>query len=155
MDPAFAVSYLSWMQQLMADHGWAVQYVGPGDGEPQYCYTVGFYQHGLPELVVFGPTARGGQEMLNRLGDRVKAGQRYADGDVVRDLTTKELRLMEVLDSREHLTVAHLLSRSERPLPALQVIYADRDGRWPWQPGSRIADVPVLGVVPDLGAEAA
>lgn len=34
------------------------------------------------------------------------------------------------------------------PLPALQVLYPDPAGLWPWQEGSGAADEPVLGPVP-------
>jgi len=34
------------------------------------------------------------------------------------------------------------------PLPALQVLYPDAAGLWPWQEGSSVADEPLLGPVP-------
>ena len=34
------------------------------------------------------------------------------------------------------------------PLPALQVLYPDAAGLWPWQLGSTVADEPLLGPVP-------
>ena len=45
------------------------------------------------------------------------------------------------------------IQKARKKVPALQVIYPDVHGVWPWQPGSRIADVPVLGIVPDLGVD--
>lgn len=150
MDEVEAVGWLSHLQGLAARRGWALQWVGPGDGQLQFCYTVGLAAFDLPELVVFGPDQQDAARLLNTLGERMRAGRRYADGDPIDDVWP-HARLMEVLDSREHLIMAHPVARSRRPLPALQVIYPDRDGRWPWQPGSRIADVPILGIVPDVG----
>lgn len=150
MDEIETVGYLGYLQGLADRHGWALQWVGPGEGEPAFCYTVGLSRFDLPELVVFGPGQRDSAWLLNTLAERMRAGRRYADGDSIDDLWPRA-RLMEVLDSRGHLLFAHALARAERPLPALQVVYPDRDGRWPWQHGSRIADVPILGVVPDVG----
>ncbi|WP_147793700.1 DUF4262 domain-containing protein [Cellulomonas sp. Y8] len=151
MDEVEAVGWLSHLQGMADRHGWALQWVGPGDdGELQFCYTTGLYQYDLPELIVFGPCPDDAARLLNTLGARMRAGQRYVDGDPIDDVR-RNARLMEVLDSRGHLIMAHALARATRPLPALQVIYPDRDGRWPWQPGSRIANVPILGIVPDVG----
>jgi len=150
MDEIETVGYLSHMQGLVDRHGWALQWVCPGEGEPSMCYTAGLSAFDLPELVVFGPGTDDAAWLLNTLGARMRAGRRYVDGDSIDDVW-RHGRLMEVLDSRDRMLVAHALSRAEQPLPALQVIYPDRDGRWPWQPGSRIANVPILGIVPDVG----
>ena len=101
----------------------------PGDGELQFCYTTGLSRYDLPELVVFGPCPPDASRLLNTLGARMRAGRRYADGDAIDDVWPRA-RLMEVLDSREHLVMAHALARATGPLPALQVIYPDRDGQW-------------------------
>ncbi|TKR22511.1 DUF4262 domain-containing protein [Cellulomonas hominis] len=150
MDEVEAVGWLSHLLGMADEHGWALQWVGPGDGELQFCYTAGLYRYDLPELIVFGPCQADAARLLNTLGARMRAGNRYVDGDSIDDVW-RHARVMEVLDSREHLVMAHPLARATRPLPALQVIYPDRDGRWPWQPGSRIANVPILGIVPDVG----
>jgi hypothetical protein len=76
----------------------------------------------------------------------------FSYGEVLEDrIAGREMRVMEVLDSREHLLSAHVHARTAGPLPALQAIYPDIYGVWPWQPGSRIANGPLLGAVPDPG----
>jgi hypothetical protein len=70
----------------------------------------------------------------------------------VRSLATtaasqKELRLG---DSADYLLAANSMFAipGQGPLPALQVLYPDAAGLWPWQEGSTVADEPVLGPVP-------
>ena len=58
--------------------------------------------------------------------------------------------LVEVRDSADYLLAANSMFAipGQGPLPALQVLYPDAGGLWPWQDGSMVADEPVLGPVP-------
>ncbi|MDQ3611527.1 MAG: DUF4262 domain-containing protein [Actinomycetota bacterium] len=107
-------------------------------------YTVGLTEHGLPELVVTGQRA----ETATRLV-RLWAGY-LLDENVV--LAGEVLRsgpwLMEavpVTRPRQHLLVADRFYGDR--LRALQLVWADGRGRWPWEPGhrARSAGQPVLG----------
>jgi hypothetical protein len=48
-----------------------------------------------------------------------------------------DLQLIPVQDSSQHLTVANALYRNpgKQPIAALQVVFPDRAGRFPWQDG--------------------
>lgn len=153
-DDAFLLQHLSGAQRDIDERGYAVQCVF-GDGEHlAFAYTIGLHLLHQPELLVFGPDPDTASPMLGSIAARVVDGRRYVDGDVLEDrMAGREMRVMEVLDSREHLLYAHAYAGTEGPLPALQVIYPDINGVWPWQPGSRIASVPLFGVVPDLRGE--
>ena len=151
-DDTFIRAHLARTEQIIEERGWAQQHVLGGAGEPAFTYTVGLHRAGLPELIVFGPPDDVAAPMLDSVAWQLRQGRAYVDGDVVDGRKGDQpVRVMEVLDSRTHLLHANALSPSPLPVPALQLIYPDRDGRWPWQPGSRIASVPLLGIVPDLG----
>lgn len=62
---------------------------------------------------MFGPCPDDAARLLNTLGARMRAGQRYVDGDSIDDVW-HNARLMEVLDSRGHLIMAHVLARATR-----------------------------------------
>jgi hypothetical protein len=150
-DDAFLLGHLAGAQRDIDARGFAIQCV-LGDAEHlAFAYTIGLHLLDRPELLVFGPDPDTAYPMLGSIAAQVVDGRRLADGDVLDDtIAGRPMRVMEVLDSREHLLYAHVHARTAGPLPALQVIYPDIHGVWPWQPGSRIADVPLLGVVPDL-----
>jgi hypothetical protein len=83
----------------------------------------------------------------------MRDGATYADGQVLHDVVDGyPVRLLDVLDSSEHLIVANALAgqtgHGHGPVAALQVVFPDPRGRWPWQPGSTVAGLPVLGAAP-------
>lgn len=159
------MQYLADTLEIIKKHGWAVQGVfgtreHPG---PSFHYTVGLAGKGLPEFIIFGLEMRVGQAILNDIARRAVDGQRYQHGDVLDDLLANGylVRLIEVRDTTEYLTVANklyggarrvLTPNSDEPVRALQLLCQDLERRWPWQPGYSI-DLPILGDVPGDGSD--
>ena len=145
--------YLGEVRQIIAEHGVMIQGVAEGeDGESPFAYTVGLAAIDQPELIVFGLDAVTSHGILNSMAmTTIKENVRWLPGpsDQVFGGGVAAL-LIEVTDSREHLTVANAIFArpGQDPLPALQAVYPDRQGRWPWEDGSTVADDPVLGPIP-------
>ena len=158
------------IRRRIDEYGWAVQAIGDqcsvpgccasrrGPEEADFGYTVGLTRfHGHPELIVTGVPQIDTPRPLNALGERVRSGQRLTAGELVSDVLACSCRVALVeVDPREsmrHLVYANLLYRNAGapPVPALQVVWPDDGGRFPWQPGYLLAGwvQPVLGPVPE------
>lgn len=150
------------VRRRIEESGWAVQTVGaccsvPGcsGGDPgglEFGYTVGLTRYdGHPELIILGVAQRETGHPLNLLGERVRAGERFAHGDTVHGIAAdRPVRLVAVDPpaSAEYLIHANALYRcaGRPPVPALQVAWPDCGGRFPWDPGCHVADLqPLLG----------
>jgi len=135
--------------ELVARYGWAVQHVLPGsaDEEPAFSYTVGLSRVGLPELVVFGHGQDCAHDLLNAVAGRLWDGAPYRDDELVDDVLVRgALMLVRAVDTTRHLVWAHALAAGRWPVEAWQLVLPDAEGRWPWEPGSELAHLPLLGV---------
>lgn len=121
---------------------------------PGFIYTIGLatVDPPQPELIVFGMSPRTGGHVLNDLADRVtKKGERlqpYQNYDDV--IVDYPVMLIPVDDSTEHLTWANAFFGLEEPVPALQMVWTDKAGRYPWEEGYDIdlRTQPLLGQPP-------
>lgn len=134
--------------ELVRRYGWAVQHVLPGAGdEPAFSYTVGLARVGLPELVVFGHGQDCAHDLLNAVAGRLWDGAPYRDDALVDDVLARgSLMLVRAVDTTRHLVWAHELAAGRWPVEAWQLVLPDAEGRWPWEPGSQVAHLPLLGV---------
>lgn len=150
--------YLDTVVKAIAEHGVMIQGVFAGEDDepaPPFAYTVGLAMEDHPELIVFGLPMETAQAILNDLAiERVLKGRKnLTAGQELRDVVKNyPVRLVQVVDSSTHLTVANALFQQEpEPIAALQVVFPDRDGRWPWDPqcSPKVASMPLLGVWED------
>jgi hypothetical protein len=120
--------YLAEVHAKMLAYGWAVQYVA--DRRP-FAYTVGLTRCGLPELLLTGAEPLRAHRLLTLVaqmavtGDPPTRGMRISlpDGPVV--------EMVEVEHPEAHLLCAGAIFGE---VSALQVVWADELGRWPWAP---------------------
>ena len=120
--------------------GWTLCAVEGGGGSLSFTYTIGLTRfHGHPELMVSGLDQFDAASVLNDLGERVRAGERFEPGQVVPYEGTAHRSLLVGVSSPEKLVYAQEIyaSPGSRPVPALQVIWSDRAGAWPWQVDAR------------------
>lgn len=130
---------MSDLRRALDEHGWLVV-----DGPDGAASTVGLTTRGLPELVVLGLPAEVGGALLHDLAERLLHGDladvEVADGEPVDGL----------LDGRPPVL---LTVRQDLPSPAAgvfgtarlrQLVWPDRDGRMPWDPGFAHADLQPL-----------
>ena len=133
----------------VAVDGWDVVEVNAGRGLPRWAYTVGLCRQGHPELVLSGlePGVAAGLAWL--LAEQVCDGRGIADGDRVQfgDWTFVAFPVTRThpLHRAEQY---HRHTRSPQPFRALQLVYPDLRGVWPWEPGCalRSGTQPIAGL---------
>lgn len=137
-------------QHIIDEHGWAVQGVGGNSetGDPTFSYTAGLSALGHPELIIVGVHPLASQGILNDLGTAIRGGTRFDSGDIVRGVLGGDLplALIEAADVSD-LTITR---RLYGPVPVLQVVWCDPEGRFPWEDGYSMnsAAQPALGPAP-------
>jgi len=138
--------YLDELRAMMRQHdGWQVHYVRH-DKRP-LAYTVGLHDRGLPELLISGLDARVSNTVLKSVGHMM------ADYGTVlapaMHIDYEDRFLIEVVEVQHpdvHLKSAAAICGPD--VRALQLVWADDHGRWPWDPGwgHGRRRQPVLGV---------
>ncbi len=137
-------------RRIMDEHGWAIVAVEPDAADPagSFTYTVGLSKAGAPELVVTGMPAESGAALLGDLAARLWSGERLGTGRDVGHVARGVLvRLVPVEPgrSRERLAVAHeFFDAPDHEVEALQVVWRDAAGRWPWHDPAVAARQPLL-----------
>lgn len=148
-------------RKLLADveeYGWHCLHVH-GEGElPYWTFSIGVFrtwQH--PELVVFGIRDTVAHDLLTDLVERVKRGESFRHGrehdDVLEGFSCRFLRVDPQWYSA-FLGYAQWFYEAEDGFPVLQLVWPDKQHRYPWEQGYAIADVtqPVLVSEPDAAA---
>lgn len=149
MDDQRREQLLKQLAGVMDSFGWGVMGVGAGKSPdtPPFTYTYGLSKFpGAGELVMFGMDQRVAASILNSLGEDARAGRVLAAGQERTDLLVGDvpLRLIEFPRPQvlEFLTTAcALFDGPTFSVTALQVVWPDGEGRWPWQlpPGDELA----------------
>lgn len=122
------------------EYGVHVMGVHEGDGpdEPSFAYTVGLWHHSRhPELLMTGQRIELMHRALNAAVAWVRAGHRLTPGRTVEGVLGGFPVAVEELTARavgETVTFSAWFHR--RPVPAVQLVWPDLDGIWPWQPGA-------------------
>ncbi|AJF08283.1 hypothetical protein GSUB_17560 (plasmid) [Geoalkalibacter subterraneus] len=134
--------------------GWSVIGVF-GDiekNEPPFSYSVGFSRMGKPEIIVVGLPLEIAQSIINEIGQRFKkTGVFPVAGDIRDDLANLPCTFIALSEQavKERLRAATALM--DPPVEALQLIWPDRQGKFPWDEGfdeSMRAAQPLLGTPP-------
>jgi hypothetical protein len=104
--------------------------------------------HGHPELLASGLPPREAGALLADLVERVRAGERLTAGDVLAPDGEYRLQLVRVADPGQLDHAQAIYATPRTPVPALQVVWSDESGHWPWQPGwvGRVSDQPLFGL---------
>jgi hypothetical protein len=135
-DPA---AYHAQQQELIDRYGWAVTAVVPGDDEPDrpFAYTVGLTAHDQPELVIAGLDPITSQALLNDLAGRVlHQAARFTDRQRISDLISGHDAVVIDGVATEVLYPGAAFGRYGQDRVRLQqIVWPDREGRFPWQPG--------------------
>jgi hypothetical protein len=141
---------------IIEQHGWHVTIVSGDDDAPPFTYSTGIYRlTGKPELIVFGLPNEVAHSVVNEYGNRLRAGETLAPGDLYDGfLGGHQVTFILVEDEdqiKEHATWTDWFY-DRRPFPLLQLVYPDsKSGAFPWQPGYREEwrwHQPLLGTAP-------
>lgn len=138
--------YLEHLREQVDCCGWIVQAVARDRRSPALAYTIGLTGFREPELVVIGKPAEEAVALLNAVAAHVLHAEAPEPGDYFRLKDGAELETVGMSAPGAHLHTAVELY-GEIDLRALQLVYPDARGRWPWDPGHRPGGggQPVLG----------
>jgi Domain of unknown function (DUF4262) len=123
--------YFDELRETIRTHGWVVQYV-ESDRTP-YAYTIGLHDWDLPELLVTGVSPQRATRLLNRFARDAVGGKTLRPGEQISVPTGPLVEIVEVDHPDAHLNFAVAFGGPE--IRALQLVWADGRGRWPWAPG--------------------
>lgn len=118
-------------------HGCFLQAVGADRDRPPFCYTVGLFGIGHPELIVFGLDQFSSGHVLNWFFDRIRNGEGLTPGEIVQAPNGGPRFLVEAFPKPgAALFTANRHYRRSRmtSVPAYQLTW-DVDGCFPWDEG--------------------
>ena len=135
--------YFDELRATIRTQGWVVQYV-ESDRTP-YAYTIGLHDWGLPELLVTGVSPQRATRLLNKLARDTLRGTTLEPGQQISVPTGPLVEIVKVNHPDAHLNFAVAFGGPD--VRAMQLVWADGRGRWPWAPGfcDGRARQPVLG----------
>lgn len=124
----------------------------PGDDDgPGFSYTIGLWHNfEQPEVIVFGLPEEVAHDLLNALADEASEDKKFRDGERHEGLLIHyPVRFVAVPEDvhAQFLGLAQWAYQGEG-FPCVQLVWPDKQGRWPWEAGVRegFADSqPVLG----------
>lgn len=120
------------------DHGWHVVLVGASGSAPEFAYTVGLtatFQH--LEIAVLGLPSAKAQLLLNGVGAAIRQGTRFGAGDQSAELLIGYPVAFIAFPPglvQQYLGFAWQFYGGGG-FEALQLVWPDGKGRFPWDPG--------------------
>jgi Domain of unknown function (DUF4262) len=123
--------YLDHMRQLIRTYGWAVQGVERDGLHPPWAYTVGLTRHRRPELVITGMGLTRATGVLNMVAGRLLHDDVPAPGTQAALADGPLVEVVRVTEPWAHLNLA--VEFYGRRFQSLQLVHADKRGRWPWE----------------------
>lgn len=132
-------TFVDHARKQIAEHGYALHSVN-GQGQPfQWTYTIGFTGLGHPELVFYNLPELVVRCIVNRMYAAAVAGHTFQHGDMVdRIIPGFPLAMLAVPHGYPWLVASSIYDSFD--IRGLLVISPDRKSRFPWDPGSDIAD---------------
>ena len=137
--------------ERVGKYGHMVLHIPEDEVGPGFSFSVGLtHTHGHAELLLFGLDWEVAHSYVNFLAEKIAGGRRYVDGEEVPELFGRYAGAFVAVPRSqypEYLGTARWAYRSD-DFETLQVVYPDREGRWPWEDGVHdgfLARQPVLG----------
>jgi Domain of unknown function (DUF4262) len=136
--------YLDLLRGKMLRRGWTVQYVE--SNRVPFAYTIGLTRQDLPELLVTGVSPQRALRIFSGVARKTLRDGPPVPGSQITLPVAPPLEAVEVEHPDAHMYCATAIFEGD--VTALQLVWADRRGRWPW--ASDFNDgrggQPVLGV---------
>lgn len=106
--------------------------------KPSFAYSVGLYQtFKHPEIIVFGLDLELMHHMINGIGDEIKNGHYFRDGQAYANILEGfDCHFIEIAKSQysEYLLYAMWLYEGD-DFPVLQCVWPTTSGQFPWDKG--------------------
>lgn len=126
------------LRERVRDEGWtavmvAADYQG---GFPSFIYTLGLYQVArTPDFIITGIPAELAYGIIKSLAVRARSGESFQDWQHLSEVANSPLVLRRIMDEFAN----QRCRMSEAVLgeigPYLQVVWPDKSGLFPWDPG--------------------
>jgi uncharacterized protein DUF4262 len=130
-------AYMNWVTSQIGQRGWAVPGVSGDDQAPPWAYSVGMWLTcQSAELIVCGAPLENMTGIIDAIGARFADGAEIGPDDLIDDVCPATLALRPVdlsWRTTSMFSVSDEFYGFVRP-PYLQVVWADRNGRFPWEP---------------------
>lgn len=101
------------------------------EASPPFSYTIGLHAFGLPELLVTGVSPQRGRALLDYFAEETMLGGPPAPGDRIEMGPRARIEVVEVDHPDAHMGIGLALSGPD--VRALQLVWTDAFGRWPWR----------------------
>lgn len=126
------------IHQHIAEYGWHVVLIEAENEEPAFAYSIGLY-HSFrhPEIIAFGLKRDTLHSLINVCGDRIKDGETLPLDEPVDDVLADYPCIFKLVPRehyREHVGYARWFYKGDE-FPLIQLVWPDRDRRFPWQDG--------------------
>ncbi|HEU5472864.1 MAG TPA: DUF4262 domain-containing protein [Actinophytocola sp.] len=125
-----------WLEGQAEQHGFATVEVGADEFGAGYVFSVGAWRgFGVPEAVIIGLPEGMGRMLLNTYLRRAREGERFALGKPYHDFFDNAPVVFERV-TRGHYPEffgSALLMYPNGDFPAVQLIVATPQGKWPWE----------------------
>jgi len=129
--------------RITDEHGWHVMSVAPlaGDEGDLWSYSTGLYYHfEHPEIIVLNEPTDLRLSMINAIGDRIKAGEKFEPGkgysDIIGGNYDVQFRPVHASHYWDWVNFAcWFYDNDETSFPLLQCFYPDMAGKFPWESG--------------------
>lgn len=133
------------MLARIAEHDYTkVMVQGEREGDvvhPYFTYSVGLWAfHKAPELIVVGPRDRPAAAIVDSYASRVIDGERFTSGQLDYQTPSGLPVLFQKVHPRfyEEWFASAYYCYPRGDFPALQVIWPDKTGQWPWESRWRV-----------------
>lgn len=137
--------------QDVLEEGVHIVHVPRSDDGPAFSATIGLWFHfEQPEVMVFGMPEEVAEDLLNEVADAADEGKRFKHGEEHKKLLIGyTVRFLDVPNEK----VGGYLGTAQwaydgKEFPVLQLVWPDKQQRWPWQEGVRDGfrnSQPILG----------
>ncbi len=107
----------------------------PASGEPAHAFSVGFFRSwDHPEVALFGLEPEDLLAALEGLAERIRAGERFEHGDFALGVVKgRELAFRRIVPRHYAARLGHAVwYHGGARFPALQGVWADDEGHFPW-----------------------
>ena len=132
-------SFFEKIDSLIRSEGFAFLCIGQDVDAPPYAYTVGLTEtYGCPELLIFGVGQQTANAVFHAVVDKIKAGARFSDGDLLLEVLTVPCSIKAVSAEAAlpfALNVASRYEDTEQVPTFQQIVYPDKADLFPWDPG--------------------
>ena len=119
------------------DKGFTIPYIESDGYNPRFGYSIGLYKtFNHPELILIGLDVESTSAIINNIQSEIEKGTKFIEGvDYHGFLVDLPIQFVEVRKEnyKDYLGYAGWYNGNSINFPALQVVWPDRDGNYPWE----------------------